>query len=260
VSVDRPIAEDDLHGYVDGVLDAARRREVEAYLAAHPGVAARIAHYAAQRTGLREALAPIAEEPVPPDLNLTRLIAAQRHPRAVSWSAAAAAAVLCLFLGGGSGWILRGTSGLAANGLAALAQEAAISYEVFAPDKARPVEIRAADQDQLVRWVSNRLHRPMRVPDLAASGFRFIGGRLVATAHGPAGLYMYDDGQGARLAILVRPMEIEQTSAMTAQSDGPVAGFTWADGGVGYSLVATAATPSLHPLADEVRRQMTKPV
>ena len=30
-----PISEADLHGYVDGALDPARRRELEEYLAAH---------------------------------------------------------------------------------------------------------------------------------------------------------------------------------------------------------------------------------
>ncbi len=255
MSVDRPIAEDDLHGHVDGALDAARSREVEAYLAAHPDVAARVEAYAAQRHGMRAALAPVAAEPVPADLGLATLIAARRRSRGVPWRAAIAA-VLCLAIGGGGGWIARG---LAPTDLAALAREATTCYEVFAPDKARPVEIQAADEDQLVRWVSNRLHRPVRVPDLAGAGYRFIGGRLVATAHGPAGLYMYDDAGGGRLAIMVRPMPAEPNGAMLSHTDGSVSSFAWAEDQLGYGLVAFAPAPTLHPLADEVRRQMGGP-
>lgn len=141
-------------------------------------------------------------------------------------------------------------------GTAALAQEAAASYAVYAPDHMRPVEIRAADSGELLRWVSQRLHRSILVPDLAKSGYRFMGGRLVATAHGPAALFLYDDDHGTRLAMLARPMAVERAMPMSEHAEGPVLGFTWADQGIGYSLVAEAAPETLHPLANEVRRQM----
>jgi len=42
---------------------------------------------------------------------------------------------------------------------------------------------------------------------------------------------------------------------MIPQSRDDVAGFTWADGGMGYSLVGQTAAESLRPIANEVRRQ-----
>jgi anti-sigma factor RsiW len=261
MSAERPVTEDDLQGYVDRVLEGRRREEVARYLDRHPEVARRIAGYAAQRAALREALAPFAEEPVPPELSLARTLEARRHPRtSASWRAAAAASVLLLGLGGAGGWALRGVAAApaAGSGIAALAREAADSYEVYATDRARPVEIRAPEQDQLVRWVSSRLRRPIGVPDLAGSGYRFMGGRLVATPHGPAGLFLYDDDRGTRLAVMVRPMAVETNTPMSQHVYGPVAGFAWADRGLGYSLVAAAPAPALHPLADEVRRQMDR--
>ena len=39
----RPITEDDLDGFVDHLLDSARRSEVQAYLHDHPEIAACIA-------------------------------------------------------------------------------------------------------------------------------------------------------------------------------------------------------------------------
>lgn len=92
------------------------------------------------------------------------------------------------------------------------------SYQVYASDTLRPVEFGAADQEGLVRWVSDHLHRRIVVPDLRQAGYRYMGGRLVATSHGPAGLFMYDDSHGGR--------------------------------------VASAVTPSLHPLAGEMRRRI----
>jgi len=250
----RPITEDDLHAYVDRVLEPERQAEVAGYLGDHPDVAKRVAAFTDQRDLLRAALAPIAEEPLPPELNLSRIIENRaRRPSVARW---AMAAMLLLSIGGLGGWAVRGALQASPEGLVALAQEATASYNVYAPDRVRPVEVRASDSAQLVQWVSDRLHRPVKVPDLAASGYRLMGGRLVATEHGPAAMFMYDDDHGSRLVVLTRPMSsADQNAPMKSQSHGDVGGIAWADDGVGYSLVGHAAPESLRPIANEVRRQ-----
>ena len=250
----RPITEDDLHAYVDRVLEPERQAEVAAYLGDHPDVAKRVAAFTGQRDLLRAALAPIAEEPLPAELNLSRIIeTSARRPSLARW---AMAAMLLLSIGGLGGWAVRGALQASPGGLVALAQEAAVSYSVYAPDRVRPVEVRASDSAQLVQWVSDRLRRPVKVPDLTTSGYRLMGGRLVATEHGPAAMFMYDDDQGSRIVVLTRPMSnADQTAPMTPQSQGDVGGFAWADDGVGYSLVGHAAPEFLRPIANEVRKQ-----
>jgi anti-sigma factor RsiW len=249
----RPITEDDLHAYVDRVLESERQAEVAAYLEGHPDVAKRVAGFSDQRSLLREALAPIADEPLPPQLNLSRIIEnRRRRPGPFGW---AVAAILMLSIGGIAGWVMRGSLQASPGGLVALAQEAADSYSVYAPDRVRPVEMRATDSAQLVQWVSNRLHQPVKLPDLTGSGYRLMGGRLVATSHGPAAMFMYDDDRGERLVVLTRPMQSDQSAPMAPHTGGNVAGFAWADGGMGYSLVGQAAAESLKPIANEVRRQ-----
>lgn len=142
-------------------------------------------------------------------------------------------------------------------GIDALAQEASYAYAVFGPDRGRPVEIAAADSAALVRWVEKRLSRPISVPDLSSAGYRFMGGRLVATQNGPAGLLMYDDTKGGRIAILMRPMMQDENTPMAAHREGEVVGYAWADNGMGYSLVGGPNAASLlHPVADEARRQL----
>jgi anti-sigma factor RsiW len=251
----RPITEDDLHAYVDSALEPERRAEVASYLAEHPDVARRIAAFADHRELLRAALAPIADEPLPAELNLSRIVEGRRRRPSPVWRAVAA--MLLLSIGGVGGWATRGSLQPSQTGLAALAQEAADSYKVYATDRVRPVEMRASDGAELVQWVSSRLSRPIKVPDLASSGYRLMGGRLVATAHGPAAMFMYDDDHGGRIVVLTRPMSSSDRDApMTAQSRNDVAGFAWADGGMGYTLVGRSDADSLRPVANEVRRQV----
>src|SRR5712692_1505752 len=221
----RPITEDDLHAYVDRVLEPERQAEVAAYLGDHPDVAKRVAAFTDQRDLLRAALAPIAEEPLPPELNLSRIIENRaRRPLVVRW---AMAAMLLLSIGGLGGWAVRGALQASPGGLVALAQEAADSFSVYAPDRVRPVEVRASDGAQLVQWLSNRLHQPIKVPDLTTAGYRLMGGRLIATSHGPAAMFMYDDDRGERLVVLTQPMTADQNAPMTPQSKGEVSGFAW---------------------------------
>lgn len=250
----RPITEDDLHAYVDSVLEPERQAKVAAYLNDHPDVARRVAVFADQRELLRAALAPIAEEPLPTELDLSRII--EQHstrPPLIRW---AAAALMLVSLGGLGGWSIRSALQAPSGELIALGQEAAVSYNVYAPDRVRPVEFRASENDQLVRWVSDRLRRPVKVPDLTTAGYRLMGGRVVATAHGPAAMFMYDDDHDRRLVVLARAMSrAGQNAPMTPRSQGDVSGFAWADDGLGYSLMGHAAPESLRSIANEIRRQ-----
>ena len=258
MSVHRPITDEDLHAFVDNALDPIRRSEVQEYLATHLHVARQVESLLAQRNTLRDALAPIANEPIPPQLDLTRIIEAQRRSRHTLWRSIAAS-VTFLVIGALAGWFANDLSDPPRAGIAALAQEAAASYRVYAPDGVRPVEFGPGDTSELLQWVSERLHRTVAVPDLTKAGYRFMGGRLVVTPHGPAALFLYDDDHGTRVAMLVRPMAIERDAPMSEHTDGAVAGYAWSNQGLGYSLMATAPTGTLHPLANEVRRQISPP-
>ncbi|MFC0385545.1 anti-sigma factor family protein [Muricoccus vinaceus] len=257
----RPVTEDDLHGLVDLRLDASRQAEVEAYLALHPEVAARVASYRSQRAALSEALAPIAEEPLPPGMQIGHLVAARRRPALAGWRAAAAA-LLMLGLGGAGGWGLHGLTASAVQapvqGIAALSQQAADSYAVYAADRERPVELRASSRAELVDWASERLGYPVAPPDLSAAGYRLMGGRVVPTPQGPAAMFMFDNDRGTRLVLLTRGMAVDRDTSMAHHARGPLDAFTWSSEGNGYSLVGALPPTTLHPLADEVRRQMRR--
>lgn len=249
-----PITEDDLHALVDGQLSPARRVEVEVWLDRHPEAALRVDAWRRQGADLRVALAQIEDEPTPARLNIRNLDVRRRFWRG-DWRTAAAA-VLLLAVGGGAGWTLHGWNSPApGRGIDALAQEAAASYAVYAPDLERPIEIPASDLAALDQWVSHRIGRPVRAPDLSGSGFQLLGGRLVATPNGPAGMFLYQAEGGVRVAMLVRPMAIDKTAAMRRRVAGSTEGYAWADSGLGYSLVAAQGAEGLDRLSLEARRQ-----
>ena len=252
---DKPITEDDLHAYIDGRLEAARRDEVSAYLEKHPDVASRTASYNAQRTILHRALDPIADEPIPTRLNLNHMIAKRRQNRVSTWRLAAAAVVL-LFAGGSGGWYMRDMMVPPTEGVVALAREASDSFATYAADRIRPVELRADNMVELVGWATERMGQKPVLPDLSKSGYRLMGGRVVSTPHGAGLMLMYDNDQGTRLVMLTRPMAVEQTRRMTPHSQGKVDGWAWASNGMGYSLVGSLPSEALHPLADDIRRQV----
>jgi anti-sigma factor RsiW len=252
----RPILEDDLQAYVDDELDAGRRAEVEAYFGSRPDVARRVAELIAQRVELREAFGPIAHEPVPAELSVARLVSDRKVSAFPRWGSMAAA-VAMLIVGAGAGWYGRGQFEPRPVGVVALAQEASASFVTYASDHSRPVEVKAGDSEGLLRWISNRLQRPVTLPDLSASGYRFMGGRVVPTPHGPAAMLMYDDDRGSRLVMLMRPMQ-ERFVPMSDQSANGVSGFAWAQDSMGYSLTGDIAPSVLHPIANEARRQAEK--
>ena len=252
---DRPISEDDLHAYIDGRLDDARSAEVSAYLEKHPEVAGRFASYASQRDILRSALDPVAEEPVPTRLNISHMLAGRRQNRMSAWRLAAAAVVL-LFAGGSAGWAVRAGLDQPTEGVLALADEASQTYAAFASDSIRPVEVRADRLVELVDWATERMGRKPMLPDLGKSGYRLMGGRIVATPHGPGLMLMYDDDRGSRLVMLTRPMTVDLNRKMTPHTEDDVEGWAWSMDGMGYSLVGSLPSDQLHPLADDVRRQI----
>jgi anti-sigma factor RsiW len=246
----RPIAEEDLHAYVDGVLDEERRAAVERYLQTNAETAERVAVYAAQRNAVRAVLSGRARDPIPPNLNLGRLLEERLRRRRRPWRAAAAV-VLAVGVGAGAGWF---AGRRPANGIDALAQEAAASYVVYAADKRRPVEVWATQKDDLTRWLTNRLNRPVSPPDLSSLEYQLLGGRLIATSHGPAALFMYENPRGVRLAIYVRPMLVGQTTPIEPTDVRDVDGCTWIERGVGYSLVAAEPYDKLEELARLARQ------
>ena len=251
-----PIGDDELQAYVDDRLHADRLEALQRHLRANPDIAQRVLAYRAQRASLQAVFAHRAVDPIPASLNLTRIF--EERVRARRANRMAVAAVLLAFVtGGAGGWFLHAVATPPlSTGIAMLAEEAVASHLVYSADRRRPVELWAAQRDDLAKWVSNRLNRPIAPPDLSSNGYHLMGGRLVATAHGPAALFMYDNQNGNRLSIFVRPMNRNRTTPITQVEVDHVGGCAWIDNGVGYTLVGAEHYPMLLELSQDARTQI----
>src|ERR1700719_1880932 len=112
---DLPVAEDELHAYVDGELPPDRLAGVEAWLATHPQDMARVAAWRSLADAIRARYGDVATEPVPARLSLRQIERAGRSWRGEragrSWRGIAAAAAVAAFVAGGlAGWSARGAS------------------------------------------------------------------------------------------------------------------------------------------------------
>lgn len=261
-----PVTEGDLHAYVDGVLPLARVDEVEAWLAARPDEAARVAAYLAQNLELRRQFDPVLDEAMPHAMG-----APARRRRWWGGPAGRIAASFVIALAGGAGgWMLRGIGAapdiLASEGATgagslsvadSLPRRAAIAHVVYSPDVRHPVEIAADQEEQLVTWLSKRLGTPIRPPRLGKLGYELIGGRLLPGQRGPVAQFMYHNAAGQRLTLYVSTEQSHnRDTGFRFTQEGPVSVFYWIDGKFGYALSAGAGRNELAGLAVAVHEQL----
>ena len=240
------VREDELHAYVDGALDEARRLEVEAWLAAHPADAARVAAWSAQGRMLHDAFDSVLNEPLP--LNLVR---ATRRP-AFATPLRAVAASLALLAAGLVGYAFGlGSQGQAPPAPAYLARDAAIAHAVFSPETRHPVEVDAAQAAHLVAWLSKRVGTPLHAPDFSAHGFSLLGGRLLSSDAGPVAQFMYEDGVERRVTLYVRRAAADAAgpTAFRHTAEKGVDVFYWIDGEFGYALSGQIGRRTMQRLA-----------
>jgi anti-sigma factor RsiW len=252
-----PFSEAELQAYVDDRLDAARRAELEAWLAERPEEAERVAAYRRLGDELRELYAPLLVEPVPPSL------AAFGSTRA-RWRRVAAIAgwvVVGAALGGLAGWELRETRpevAAAPEMGAAMARRAAIAHATYSPEVRQPVEVGADQEAHLVAWLSKRLGASLRTPKLETVGYSLVGGRLLPGDNGPVAHFMYQCNRGTRVTLYVRTeMTGNRETAFRYAREGNVGVFYWVDRKLGYALSsADISKEDLLKVANAVYQQL----
>jgi anti-sigma factor RsiW len=245
------IREDELQAWVDGRLDDARRAQVEQYLAANPQEAQRLADYRRQNELLHALFEPVAAEPAPRRL---RARMPRRWLAPLRYGAMAASLALAAVFG----WFLRGVQEplVVAE---TLPRQAAIAHVVYAPEVQHPVEVDAAQEEHLVKWLSKRLDLPVRAPQLGSAGFELVGGRLLPGADRPAAQFMYQDAAGGRVTLYVSADGGEnRETAFRYAREGNVSVFYWVDGRVGYALSGEVERDKLLAVAEAVYHDLNR--
>ena len=247
-----PVTEDELHAYVDNELPAERSAAVEAWLVSHPADADRVRSWRAMTDALHAKYDHVADEAVPPHLNINLL---SRPPR--RWAYALMAATLAAFIvGGGAGYELRGRSAQLST-FTSLTRDALEAHTLYVVEVRHPVEVAGSDRSHLQQWLSKRCGYEVRAPELDATGLKLVGGRLLPGPAGPASFLMYETASGERFTIYASKASTE-IAQMRYTSDNGTGALFWADRGVGYVVSGAGDRQRLEQVARLVYDQNEK--
>lgn len=194
-------SEEDIHAYVDGRLDDARRQAVEFYLTQNPARAEEVRGWQRNAQQLRAVLSGVGM-PRPNAALDPQRIRVRRSQRSRTRLAIAAMLVLALGVGGIGGWHARAHREFAAEPPMGDALQA---YRLFASAQPASFDISSGGSDHLQAWLDTRFHGAPRLPDLQQAGFHVVGGRLMATETGPAAMVLYKDDAGRAITFYIRP-------------------------------------------------------
>ncbi len=184
-----PIADEELHAFIDGELTPDRAAAVQAALAAEPALAARVASYRADQAALRALFGPVAERPLP-DAWRTRIASHSAPRRPAYWRMGIAAGVMLALLGSGGVLLLRGGDMVLAEAQAARDGTLPATRVIDAPE-----------QNGADATLQATLGLPVRAPDLRKLGYRLV---AVDFYRGPAAGLVYRNAQAVDLTIYVR--------------------------------------------------------
>ncbi|WP_294766689.1 anti-sigma factor [uncultured Rhodoferax sp.] len=265
------LTEDTLHALVDGQLGPTERAVAEALLAQDPQAQATIARWRQQRTLLRGLHADLLQE-APPEHLVQAARGTNSGPRGVApwrwggWAASLLLAFAAGWLGAGQ-WRNAEWQAQLARRLPAteFVHQASLAHAIYAPEIRHPVEVGSAEQEHLVKWLSKRLGRPLKVPDLTGQGFELVGGRLLPGETKETAVraqFMFQNSTGERLTLYLGAVKGDsagvnaQESAFRFATEGSISSFYWVDQGFGYALSGPVPRDRLMLLAQAVYQQL----
>lgn len=265
------LSEDTLHALVDGRLDASQRVAVEAQLVHDPAAQATVIRWGEQRALLQGLHTELLLEAPPAHLTQTVLggVSERQPPMFWRWGGMAASVLLSFAMGWFTHGQWRAAEQLTQQGVrkpaAEFVHQASLAHAVYAPEIRHPVEVGSAEQEHLVKWLSKRLGRPLKVPDLTGQGYELVGGRLLPGDAGATAVraqFMFQNTGGERLTLYLGAVQGEgagvnpQESAFRFANEGAISSFYWVDQGFGYALTGPVSRDRLMQLAQAVYQQL----
>ena len=266
------LTEDEIHALVDAQLAPGELALLQARLALDPVAQTTVTKWQRQRNALKNLHQQVLDEPVPPTLVSTAVqsAASQQEVRQWwRWGGMAASVMLTFTLGwfANSAWHgeWQGAAPVVALAQARAAQDfarqAGVAHAVYSPEVRHPVEVSAAEQEHLVQWLSKRVGKPLKVPNLTAQGYELVGGRLLPGEAGARAQFMFQNAAGSRITLYLgslnkAPAGAEGETGFSFSADGPTPSFYWVDRGFGYALAGPVPRDILMKLAQTVYRQL----
>lgn len=240
--------EEELHAYVDGRLMPERHAKVTSWLQEHPDTAARMAGWQRDAAAMRAALVDAQMLPPNPALDPTRLRWRARARRG-SRFATAASLVFALLLGGFGGWLLRDAR---EPGWVPMA-DAVAAYRLFAQGEA-PLEPADSLQRAARGWLLSHFGAAGEVPDLRTQGLALRDVRMLSTPEGAAAMLVYEDAEGGRLGLYLRPRS-PRLQVPGERRDGQLLAKYWSQGNVSIAVVGPANRDQVRRIAPLLQAQ-----
>jgi anti-sigma factor RsiW len=251
----REVPEADLHAFVDDQLDPARRRQVVAYLEAHPEEMHRVRQYSAQKAAVATALSAAAGQVGRSETEILAQRLARRLAESATWPryrtrlAVAGAAFLFAALGWSANSLI---DWLQERTIPEVVESAALAHQIFAEDRVRPVELPASAAREMAAWFSAHLGERIQIPNLTDVGLRFVGGRLLSSDDGPLVQLLYEDVKARRLSLYLSLHESDEDDPLRVVRIDDVSAGYWQEDHILYAIVAKTGTEQIQLIAAEI--------
>ncbi|MGR3660499.1 MAG: anti-sigma factor family protein [Paracoccaceae bacterium] len=236
-----------LSAYIDDVLPANERAEIEALAVNNPDVAAEIAALRTLDVNLTAGFDAMLSAPLPENLLPPRQPApapAANDNRAKSGFGRIVAALAMLAIGAGGG-------ALATYQLAPRIEQQIVEIEtprgwmaeiadyhrVYATQSRHLAEVPASEKPHIEAWLGKTIGVPFSVPDLTASGYEFQGARLLVAAGKPVAQLLYTDTNGTVIAICALAGGAMQSDGFSEKSFGDINMVRWSTSAASYVVV-----------------------
>ena len=256
------VTEEDIHAYVDGILDRHHRSRVEAYLAAHPEEAARVEAYRAQNIGLHVLFDTTPLAPVPEDLadmadRLQGVLQRQRRTRSYGLLAASVCAVAVT---GMLGWLIfTGNLGDAVSSENVQVAEAPTESAQSVEDAFYPPFDRISggpEANTLSLLAEHYAGAPMQAPNLETLGFKLVVQRVFPTPRGPGVQLLYQNNEGDWITLYIGgDQRTGETKFSFVKREGVSMAY-WRRGALSYGLSGGLQKEELAKLAQSVSEQL----
>ena len=168
-----------VHAYIDGELDPANARALEARIETDPALAAERDRIEALQRALRTQF-PLAPAPAGLRERIERAAGLRRATVRPTWAALAASVALALMLGSGATFVALAPRGDAA-------ADAIVSDHIRALMAPQPADVASSDRHTVKPWFNGKIPQSPRVVDLAQQEFPLVGGRIDVHFRNPDG-------------------------------------------------------------------------
>ena len=237
-----PPTEHDLHAYVDGQLDETERQQVAQYLASHPEQAEQVRQWQQDAQQLRAALSGALHLTPNPQLDPAAIRHNLRRQRSRHF-ATAAVLLIAVSVGGLGGWQAR--SYALFRHMQPMA-DAVQAYRMFAVKDGMANDWNGDDAQG---WLDRHFARADRIPDLAAAGFKPVGGRMISTEQGAAAMLVYEGQDGRKVSFYIRPPGPQHYLLdRGSRRDGELQADYWSSPDYNYALVTPVDDPAMNSL------------